>query len=154
MKKLSRLIVSLLLLAGAALPSLAQNWTDYLNGGPQHNVWFWLKRYGAWQDGRELNTFYPSQQAGNSFESMSLSKKSFGYQLIWMGTSDGTFYYRVRPEGNVLYYLGKTTKSNPTASDFTKCSGWIQILSADRSMVFTVDSNGTYRYFQATLVTN
>lgn len=154
MKKITRILISLLLLL-TALPALAVDWTFYLNGGPQDNVWLWLKRYGAWQDGRELNSFYPSIANNNNFESMALNKKSFGYQLTWMGTADGTFYYRVRPEGNVLYYLGKTTQSNPTsARDLSACGGWIQIIRVDGSTVLTVDSNGTYRYFQATRVIN
>lgn len=148
-------IISIMLSSASALnaavttfPGNAWHWTSYTGS----TISFWLKSYGLWQNGQPVNRFTPSVSNANPNEMMFLRKNNSGYYLTWALTADGTFRYRCRPDGNILYLTGKAKGSDNT--NYAPYNGWIKIIEVKGALILTLDNNNTYRYFEVMDVRN
>ena len=98
------------------------NWSEY------ENKKLSLFKYGKYKDGKELNSFFGSE------EYMLLQNGI----LKWNGRQDGDTKYNYRVSGNVIYITPKGK-----APSYVK---WIRIERRDADVIFTYDNLGTYRY--------
>ena len=106
-----------------------------------------LMSFGGYENGVELNRFFPQEKNNN--ECCALIDNSF-YHL---GTLDGDFLYDADIQGQYIHISNKrkVLGDNEVSVD-SKYSGWIKLVWLEKSdgktIIYTIDSLGTYRYFQ------
>lgn len=89
-----------------------------------------LVQYGGYSDGKQLNTFFPT----NRVEYIELTDNGV---LRWIGSLDGDRYYTASINRD---YLTLQTSNNFTS--------WLRIMGMVDNRLFTISREGTYRYFR------
>lgn len=149
---MKKTILSLLLLCIGVSHVSAQRLeggSDFLRLFLEKHKAFKLTAYGAYSNGKELNRFYPS--GNNSHEGIVFMDDKFYH---WR-TLDGTFRYEAKVNDQFLN-LSKKQIFNHQQEDFITVdknySSWIKLVwvesKDDTFILFTVDKEGTYRYFK------
>jgi len=147
---MKKFLFVLLMLCGTLLSASAQRiyssdgaWTSFM----KQQCVFRLVAYGAYSNGVETNRYYP--QGKNADEGIVLSLG----ECYHLNTLDGDFVYGVKIDGEYLRIFNKRRKVGNNITTFdSQFSSWIKLIWCENRdngmMLFTVDSYGTYRYFQ------
>ena len=104
------------------------NWNQYVD------KILLLQKYGGYSNGKEINQHTPF--AKNKNEAIILKNE----KMLWANSNDGDKEYSYNINSNILYF------SN------TKEKGWIRLERKENGVIFTVDNNNTYRYFDIYIV--
>lgn len=130
-------------------------WKGLLNASPDkgsHIIEMTLEKYGLYQNGREVNTLYPSESNHNKGENWTISFNTKGKNTLAMEqkkTGEGYREISGTFNGNMI---NETTRKVKGVSQ--NSNNWLKILSYKsigdgKFRILTVDNLNTYRYFIA-----
>lgn len=142
MKKIKTLLLFALLTTISTLSAQTLSWNalQHANDPEDDSMLMYLEKYGLYQNGKEVNTFYPSDQNHNKGEyvSLTLNPKNNTFKMDWYKTADGEQKYTGTYSGAVLNIKENNNKF--------RLLSWTKI-SNGKYRAKTVDSFNTYRYY-------
>lgn len=155
MKKL--MFIIMVILSGIAYGQTT--WISLLDAGGKDLDILDMKlvKYGLYENGREVNTYYPSAQNGNAGEKVhfSCTRNKNTFCMVWSNTQDGSVTYYGTIDGAYLR-INEKEKNGKKISD----NQWIKILwykkhsDEDYFDVMTVSNNNTYRLYNVEVTSN
>lgn len=156
MKHLKHLLCLLsIAIIGLSAQAQSATWKGLLNASPDkgsHIIDMTLEKYGLYQNGREVNTSYPSESNHNKDEKWTLSFNTKGKNTLAMeqkNTGDGYREITATFNGSMI---NETTRKVKRVSQNT--NNWLKLISYKsigdgKFRILTVDNHNTYRYFIA-----